>query len=372
MFYEKEISITKLAQKNNLSEASIFRRLKIINRMLAEFDIQFRNKKLIGRQLQIQRFYFQLFYKAVPSDHLTYLNTKDSLNHLINVIKNDFQLHLSQKQEQMLSLQLHVMQHRLDYRQIIKNEIDKNMMQEIEKDPFYQELKNILMRFLSRFALPGADNEALHLYLFFISEGLLPQENSWWKSSSLVHYFLTINQKIYQAITKKEGYDQTFTSFLLQTHVKITFYKGEIHPNENHTLLLSDLDPQIMNQCMSIVESSLTRKVSHSQWVMLDASYGLIYDIYQRRLQKEVLIGVIDDGSLEAEETIRFIKQSLAGMANITVKRAKNRHYDLLVTKDVTELQSFSYTHSYLLIGTLSSFEAQRLKNAAQQMVYEK
>ncbi|GMA54544.1 hypothetical protein GCM10025857_59010 [Alicyclobacillus contaminans] len=79
-----------------------------------------------------------------------------------------------------------------------------------------------------------------------------------------------------------------------------------------------------MNQCMSIVEKSLTRKISHSQWVMLDASYGLIYDIYQRRLQKEVLIGVIDDGSLEAEEIMRFIKQSLAGMANITIKKPKS------------------------------------------------
>jgi len=372
LFYEKEISITKLAQKNNLSEASVFRRLKTINRMLAEFDIQFKNKKLTGPQLQIQQFYFQLFHKAVPSDRLAHLNKKDSVNNLITVIKSQFQLQLDKKQEQMLSLQLHIMQQRLDYRQVTKKEVAKNMMQQMEKDSFYQELKNILTRFFSRFALPGADNAAVHLYLFFISEGLLPQENKWWQNSSFLHYFLTINQKIYQTITQKKAYDPTFTSFLLQNHVKITFYKGEIHLNENHALLLSDIDPNTMNQCMSIVEKSLTRKISHSQWVMLDASYGLIYDIYQRRLQKEVLIGVIDDGSLEAEEIMRFIKQSLAGMANITIKKAKKRNYDLLVAKDVSDLQSFSYTQSYLLTGVLSSFEAQRLKDAVQKIIQEK
>ncbi|GMA54546.1 hypothetical protein GCM10025857_59030 [Alicyclobacillus contaminans] len=95
LFYEKEISITKLAQKNNLSEASVFRRLKTINHMLAEFDIQFKNKKLTGKQLQIQRFYFQLFYKTVPRDHFIHLTTNDAINNLITVLKREFQLHLS-------------------------------------------------------------------------------------------------------------------------------------------------------------------------------------------------------------------------------------------------------------------------------------
>ncbi|GMA54545.1 hypothetical protein GCM10025857_59020 [Alicyclobacillus contaminans] len=113
----------------------------------------------------------------------------------------------------MLSLQLHIMQQRLDYRQPAKNEVAHNRRQQIEKDPFYQELKNILTRFFSRFALPGADNEALQLYLFFISEGLLPYENKWGQRSSLFHYFLTINQKIYQTITQKKRMIQPLLVF---------------------------------------------------------------------------------------------------------------------------------------------------------------
>ncbi|MDN6289828.1 MAG: helix-turn-helix domain-containing protein, partial [Tetragenococcus koreensis] len=70
IFQEKVISITKLALENNVSEASIFRRLKVINQLLEEFGIQFKNKKLTGSELQIQLFYFQLFNGGIPTERL--------------------------------------------------------------------------------------------------------------------------------------------------------------------------------------------------------------------------------------------------------------------------------------------------------------
>ncbi|MDN6639841.1 MAG: helix-turn-helix domain-containing protein [Tetragenococcus sp.] len=369
---EKEVTVTKLTWENNLSEASIFRRLKTINQILAEFDIQFKNKKLNGSELQIQHFYFQLVNKAIPKEKLNTIMTEPSINNLINVIEKQLQLHFSKKQEQMLKLRLHIMQQRLDYRQVPKSNVAEGLLRQIEKDHFYQELKNILARFLSRFALAATNYEAVHLYLFFISEGLLSQNSNWWQQSPFVKYFSSIEQEIYQAITKESGKDLTFTAFLLQIHVKITFYKGEINSSEADTLLLSDIDAQAMNQCMTLVEKRLSRKVSHSQWEMLDYSYGLIRDIYQRRQQKEVLVGVIDDGSLFAEETFRFVKQALAGMSHVTVKKAKNYSYDLLVASVNTDLQEFSYKKAYLLTGTLSSFEAERLKRVATVIVKEK
>ncbi|AYW45066.1 helix-turn-helix domain-containing protein [Tetragenococcus koreensis] len=372
IFQEKVISITKLALENNVSEASIFRRLKVINQLLEEFGIQFKNKKLTGSELQIQLFYFQLFNGVIPTERLDTLITNTAIKNLINVIENQFQLQFTKKQEQMMLLRLHIMQRRLDYRQIPKYDISQDILQQIEKDGFYQELKNILARFLSRFALPGTNYEAIYLYLFFITEGLLPQESKWWIESPFIQYFLAIDKKIYQTITKEIEYDKTFATFLLQNHVKIVFYKGEISFNEEDTLLLSDIDVQAMDQCMSIVEKELSRKVSHSQWEMLDHSYGLIWDIHHRRQQKEVLVGVVDDGSLQAEEAFRFIKQTLASMPHVTVKKAKKRAYDLLIAAVYTDLQEFDYQKVYLLTGVLSPFEAERLKQAAAAIIKEK
>lgn len=369
IYQEKEISITKLAFKNNLSEASIFRRLKTINRLLAEFDLQFKNKKLYGSELQIQFFYFQLFKGAIPESHLKMLVTDPSIKNLMQVIEDHFHFQFNKRQNQLLSLRLHILQRRLDYRQVPKQKIPVDMMKQLEQDPFYQELKNIMTRFLSRFALSETEYEAVYLFLFFISEGLLPQKSKWWKLSALVQYFLSINKKIYQIITEEKGYDPTFAVFLLQNHIKIAFYNGEIIFNEQRTLLLSDIDSQTMNQCMSVVEKKLSRDVSHAQWEMLDHSYGLIWDIYQRRQQKELLVGVVDDESLQAAETFRFIKQSLAGMSHIIVEKAENRRCDLLIAFSHSDVQEFDYKSLYLLTGTLSSFEEQRLKQAAKAMI---
>lgn len=372
VYQEKELTVTKLALDNNLSEASIFRRLKVINQLLGEFNLQFKNKKLYGSELQIQFFYFQLFNGAIPEKRLTTLMTNQAIKNLIHVIESHFQLQFSKKQKHMLSLHLHILQQRLDYRKMPKREISEDMLRQIEQDHFYQELDNIFKRFLSRFALAASGYEAVYLYLFFITEGLLPQTSQWWKKSSFIQHFLTIDKQIYQTITKAKMYDPTFASFLLQNHVKVTFYEGEINFNHNNKLLLSDIDFQAMNQCMSLIEKNLSREVSNAQWEMLDHSYGLIWDIHQRRQQKEVLVGVVDDGSLYAEEVFRFTKQTLAGMSHVTVKKAKKRTYDLLIASDDLDIQAFNYQKLYLLTGALSSFEKERLEQAVTAIIQKK
>lgn len=106
---------------------------------------------------------------------------------------------------------------------------------------------------------------------------------------------------------------------------------------------------------------------------MLDHSYGLIWDIHQRRQQKEVLVGVVDDGSLYAEEIFRFTKQTLAGMSHVTVKkRLKKRTYDLLIASDDLDIQAFNYQKLYLLTGALSSFEKERLEQAVTTIIQKK
>lgn len=131
-------------------------------------------------------FYFQLFNGAIPEKRLTTLMTNQAIKNLIHVIESHFQLQFSKKQKHMLSLHLHILQQRLDYRKMPKREISEDMLRQIEQDHFYQELDNIFKRFLSRFALAASGYEAVYLYLFFITEGLLPQTSQWWKKNHLL------------------------------------------------------------------------------------------------------------------------------------------------------------------------------------------
>lgn len=70
IFKQKNISITKMMIEFQISEASIFRRFKAINQVLTEFDIQIKNKKIIGDENQIRFFFFYFFWHSQTLESL--------------------------------------------------------------------------------------------------------------------------------------------------------------------------------------------------------------------------------------------------------------------------------------------------------------
>lgn len=371
IFLEQTISITKLALENHLSEATIFRSLKSLNQSLAEFDIQFKNGQLTGSEWQIRIFYFQLFKGIIPLDKAQdKLARLQSIHPLVNVLQQHFDFQLNRASQTSVTLWLAIMQRRLDYRKKPDLKIKKVIREKIDQDPFYQELKNVLARFLSRFALFGSDEEALYFYLFFMSEGLVPADSHWYQSSPFIAYFSAVDNKICQLITQEE--ESGYTDFLLPYHVKVAFYKGELRFLESQTELLSDRSPAVMNECMSLIERNLSRKVSHSQWELLDRAYGLIESFHQRKKQEKLLVGVFCEKNLEAEERFRFVSQTLAHEERIIVEKKAEETYDLLIVNEPYQAVGARFQHLYLLTGSLSVFEGQRLNQTIRQLLRQK
>ncbi|KAF1306001.1 helix-turn-helix domain-containing protein [Candidatus Enterococcus willemsii] len=369
IFQNKEVSITKMAMHLQVSEASIFRRLKSINELLNEYDIQFRNKKIVGEEKQIRVFFYHFFETSLPFEVLQKQFKNSTIRHLIQVMEKQLHLKFTNQRYWQLALWLGIMQKRLDYRGEQRLYFEKKTIQLIEQDTFYQELKNILARYLSRFAFPWSEEEAVFFYLFFLSEGFVLLTDTWLEDSPIVSELVNVNQQIYETIVGTTDDLESFQAFLLERHIKLAYFKGWIDTQENDLLLLSDQYPEKMSTCMTIVESSLSKKVSDSQWHMLDQAYGLVLDVYQRRQQKELYVGVALDNSLQSEEIYQFLHQHLAGIPNVTIKRAKKREYSLLVASEFTDITQFSFQELFLLSGQLSMFEINRLKNAIQQLL---
>ncbi|MGX7197246.1 helix-turn-helix domain-containing protein [Enterococcus olivae] len=369
IFEQKEVSITKMVLDLQISEASIFRRLKVINQLLSEFEIQFRNKRLTGEEIQIRSFFFQFFWQSLPLDILEKRTAQPVIGNLIRVIEKHFGLDFSKEQYWKLALWLEIMQNRLDYRGKRQHRLQPETIHEIEMDPFYQELKNILARYLSRFAFQWSEEEAIYLYLFFLSEALIKVDEKWLSQSLFVSNFIEINQQIYRTIVESEVGSESFASFLLKLHVKIAFSKGWIEAGVNDMILLSDSTPEKMSSCMTIIEKELAKDNSDSQWRMLDQAYGLVADIYKRRQQKKLIIGVALEESLQSEEIYQFIQQHLSVLPYVSVKRAKKRDCSLLIASEYTELKQYSYQEVYFFSGQTSLFEANRLKKAVQALL---
>ncbi len=63
----QQVSIIRLATAFNISESSVFRKIKELNQLLEEFGLQIKNGQLYGEELQIRYFYYELF-QYIPED----------------------------------------------------------------------------------------------------------------------------------------------------------------------------------------------------------------------------------------------------------------------------------------------------------------
>ncbi|MFU1881076.1 M protein trans-acting positive regulator, partial [Enterococcus faecium] len=70
-----------------------------------------------------------------------------------------------------------LMEARFDFRSSQQHESSKGLLKQVENDPTFQVLRNILGRYLSRFAISWSDYEAVYLYLFLMMEGLVVMDH---------------------------------------------------------------------------------------------------------------------------------------------------------------------------------------------------
>lgn len=65
LFLQGRLDATQVMLKFYISESSYYRRVRELNKVLAEFDLKIKNGLLIGKESQIRFFYFELFMKGI-------------------------------------------------------------------------------------------------------------------------------------------------------------------------------------------------------------------------------------------------------------------------------------------------------------------
>ena len=370
LYKETELSTTKLGLTLQLSEASVFRRMKRINQFMEDFEIQYRNKRLSGSELQIRSFFYQLFWQILPKEQIEKQFYQPVIGNLIVIFENQFHVKFSYEQYWKLVLWIGIMQKRLDYRKNEERRFDNQTIELIEADPFYQDLNNILARYLSRFALQWSQDEVLFLYLFFLSEALIDLNHGLIRQSPFLEKMIALNHQVFEVLLGTQQQVEAFDSYLLKQHVRVAFSKGRLAPILHYPKLLSDAQTEKMSACMTIIEENLTRNTSNSQWQMLDEAYAFIIDIYKRQQQPTLLVGVALEPSLQSTEALNFIQQELASFPFVSIEsRNKEQDYDLLIADENTNLSEYTYQIVYFFSGQTSIFEATRLKHAIQQLI---
>ena len=372
IFKQKNISITKMMIEFQISEASIFRRFKAINQVLTEFDIQIKNKKIIGDENQIRFFFFYFFWHSQTLESLKKRLDPSMSQHLIHILEDHFQRKFSVTEYWKLVLWFEIMSRRFDYREEHRKDFSQVFLTEFNEDEMFKQLKNILARYLSRFAYQSFDSEAIYLYLFLLSEGMyLPEEND--THSPLLLTIFETNRKVAKVIIEDNKMVAHLSplaqQFLYSLHSRVVFYYGGF--DEDFPLfqsLLSDCAPEKLDHCMTIVENQLARHLTTTQWRNLDGSYGFLLEKYQQKIERTKHIGVAIEVSLQANSYLDFLQKELGILPTIDIERAvKERPYQLLLVDEFTDIADYQW-EAYCIVTQLpTTFEIERIQQALNQ-----
>ena len=376
LFFHRDESTTKMMLEMMLSEASLFRRFKAINQLLKEFDIQLKNKKLIGDEKQIRFFYYQFFSQSYPNEELIARLNAPAINNLIRVIEKQLQTTFSQAERWKVGLWLGIMEARFDYRGSQQHEASYPLLKSLENEAMFQLLRNILGRYLSRFAVSWSDYETVYFYLFLLAEGLIrPSLDDSLQKSLFFQEIDALNGELLQAIGDSER-KTTETStelrvFLTSVTIQALYIHGGI-------IAFAEFQPQsvaneslieVAQQAIEQLEKNVNQSFSLEKKQHLTNELLLIRQWNQVKQEKAFTVGILlTQSRLRSGFLRRFLIKELAGYPNIHFDETKEKDYDLLIVDHSEISEGYRYKKRLILTGGATPFEEERLHQIVDEI----
>ncbi len=345
----QQVSIVRLATAFNISESSVFRKIKELNQLLEEFGLQIKNGQLYGEELQIRYFYYELFqYISEDQRPLFLQNTpeKKTVHSRIGPCIRNNVYGISRSTDCLLAR---------DYEKRLLNEKstyatlkEKKLL--YQSDRLYQAIDPIIVMHLSRTAAELNVYETMMFYSFFVSFSIVDEE-------IFYQYDLTRSKKLPTAVLdtyiretmlwhyrprrlkikeeKAVGYQ------ISQINNEWFFFVGKIEVYERDRLLeqqqkmLGHSLTQLLAKLQETAVQQLPRKRaedSELSYLMIQyANVLLMIDFY---IAKPVVIG-IDLESLPIYRIAfqQYLIRELRGIGGIEIgSYEEGKEYDLVIT----------------------------------------
>lgn len=350
LYLTRELSITKLTFDLQVSEASIFRRLKKLNQLLADFDVHYKNKELVGRAEDLQLFYYSFYMQIYPIKYLAKRFYRESFLQLLTIFESVLIIQFTPIQKTKLMIWLSVMERLLDIR--ITHRYTK--LPDIFFDSRFNQLEQVFLRFSSRYAMQWPKEAISWFYLFLQAEGILPlHENLYHQWEKMVTNLLTILK-----VTTKE---ERMIQHLMRIHLYIAYQKMIWQPQFLGTPRLSDTQPDQFHELMEEVEAWIPSRLNTLKWEYLDHEYARIHAFNQQPQQQEVHLTyalMMNDYFLQAE-TKQLLTQ-LSQQLKIKLRDTDCKHADLLITTETFELNETQAT-VYLSVSKWTTYDKDQL-----------
>lgn len=375
-----QASIVRLATAFNISESSVFRKIKELNQLLQEFSLQIKNGQLYGEELQVRYFYYVLFQFISESQRPLFLQQTPDKAPLILGLERALETTFSQESASKIACWLGITRKRLlSEKTTFATLKEKKIL--YQKDRLYQALDPVISLYLSRTAAEISGYEPLMFYSFFVSFAVLSEEHFY-------QYDLTRSKKLPTAVLdtyiretmlwhyrprklkikeeKAVGYQ------LAQIDNEFYFFRGVMMIYEPEHLLqqqkkmlgrsLSQLLERLKETTLTQLPAKQGEKAALSYLMIQYANILMMIDFY---IAKSVTIGIdIETLPIYRVAFQQFLLRELKGISGIEIEnRRPGKKYDLVITFN----QEDPHQNYYYLSEFASSYDIARLKQKIEE-----
>ncbi|GHU39791.1 transcriptional regulator [Bacilli bacterium] len=380
VFEHKKFSTFQLTQEFNSSEATIFRKLRDLNQSLQPFNIGIRNGQLVGDELQIRYFYYQLFL-LVDSG---FSSNDLAVTKLVAELQPEFQQSFSKMALKRLSCWLFVTRHRLQVANSDNARLTE-IQDRFEADKLYQMIQGVVRDYLNETVNFVGKHEGAMFYCFLISFDILGEEN-------FVRYDLTRRKKISTAvldtysremIVMHYGYqklsisdEKRLTYQLSQVHARALYFQGQLATYESERLTFyyqQHVTPelaQLIAKLIATTQENLGIQPSHTDFLWLN--YASILIAIDLSLHENVSVGIeLSNLPTLGQSLYYFLLAELSSLTQVHFEKYRQHHYyDLILT--TTKKPISVKANYYYLSEFLSPYDIAQIKTKIKAIKHEK
>lgn len=373
-----------MAWRLGISEATLSRRLRKLNTLLAEFSLKIRNGKLTGSELQIRHFYFSLFWYGRPYE----LNEKEELDALglefIQTLETYLGIPFTEEGKIKMKLYLGIISKRLAlFNHQIKNYLEPGIDYEFN-DSFYFALQQILADYAKRFPYDLAAEESAIFYLFIVANFSLDMDNA--RTKELLNegreqgYFVVeLSERVFKRVEERIDVSKLSPIFmknlrylLFNIHVNSYYFHGQLsyfNTNNINELLHEFPDPLLFDFAkdwaewvVGLMGTSETERASKQEY-LFEYYAALVYLGY-RDLDLKLVVGC--DFPFERNIAYVFIDH-LANHIDPRIKvelqpYQKAQSYDLIITNIHKDYSGIVPERVLVLFSLETSFDIENVE----------
>lgn len=386
IFKYQEFTVVKIISDLSISESTLFRKIKELNVLLKEFNIQIKNGHIYGEELQIRYFYFQVYWFLTTYEEFQEAMATNQNQNLINGFEKELEIKISDFSRMRVSLWFAISKKRTN----IQKKSYKNMLKKIrpyKNDHLYKQVRQLILLYSSRYSIEVEEEESMIHFIFLTTQSVLSEEDfinydlvrSRRTPTALVDTLLRETVLLYYLPTKPTiALERKITFYLSQINGSLYFFEGALELNDPEDFTakeseiwgknLENLSEQLLSTALETIDKKDSPIDSLQRLTLLE--YSNVLSIVDFNISKELLIGIdLNLMDMHAEFLTQTLILNLKNVSGITVEEYReNRRYDLVITTNLSPHFYSKVTEIYIISEFCSKFDISQIKSRINEL----